>query len=168
MWEEVTACLRLIPASSGWGTYKMICCSFVDHHGHAEARPVGTHLLWTLFLWCGSVLTEVTILLRCCGCMQGLVTQLAAKQSGYADVLYLDAKTDTYVEEVSSCNIFIVKGRTIKTPPLQVCARVSRPILLNLGPGRQRVILQGFQPCDVYPWHSSRIQRPGKILRCHG
>lgn len=52
--------------------------------------------------------------------MQGLVTQLAAKQSGYADVLYLDAKTDSLVEEVSSCNIFIVKGRTIKTPPLQV------------------------------------------------
>ena len=54
--------------------------------------------------------------------MQGLVTQLAAKKSGYADVLYLDAKTDSFVEEVSSCNIFVVKGRTIKTPPLQVCA----------------------------------------------
>jgi hypothetical protein len=34
------------------------------------------------------------------------------------DVVYLDAKTDTYLEEVSSCNIFAVKGRTIRTPPL--------------------------------------------------
>ena len=49
-----------------------------------------------------------------------LLVQLAAKQAGYADVVYLDAKTDTYLEEVSSCNIFVVKGRTIKTPPLTV------------------------------------------------
>jgi branched-chain amino acid aminotransferase len=32
--------------------------------------------------------------------------------------VYLDAKTDTYLEEVSSCNIFVRKGKTIKTPPL--------------------------------------------------
>lgn len=50
-----------------------------------------------------------------------LVTQLAAKKEGYADVVYLDAKTDTELEEVSSCNIFVVKGKTIKTPPLRVC-----------------------------------------------
>ena len=36
-------------------------------------------------------------------------------------MLYLDAKTDTYLEEVSSCNIFVVKGNKITTPPLQVC-----------------------------------------------
>ena len=84
-----------------------------------------------------------------------LVTQLAAKKEGFADVVrgretqlllpplsppealctgcaaltpppspsgsqvYLDAKTDTYLEEVSSCNIFVVKGSHIKTPPLQ-------------------------------------------------
>jgi branched-chain amino acid aminotransferase len=33
-------------------------------------------------------------------------------------VVYLDAKSDTYLEEVSSCNIFVRTGRTIKTPPL--------------------------------------------------
>ncbi len=53
-------------------------------------------------------------------CAQVLVVQLAAKKSGYADVVYLDAKTDTYLEEVSSCNIFTVKGNIIKTPPLAV------------------------------------------------
>lgn len=51
--------------------------------------------------------------------MQVLTTQLAAKRNGYADVVYLDAKTDTYLEEVSSCNIFVVKGKTLKTPSLQ-------------------------------------------------
>ena len=35
-----------------------------------------------------------------------LVTQLAAKKEGYSDVVYLDAKHDQYLEEVSSCNIF--------------------------------------------------------------
>ncbi|KAK3244812.1 hypothetical protein CYMTET_45597, partial [Cymbomonas tetramitiformis] len=46
-----------------------------------------------------------------------LVTQLAAKSDGFADVLYLDAKENKYLEEVSSCNIFVVKGKTIATPP---------------------------------------------------
>ena len=59
--------------------------------------------------------------------VQVLVVQLAAKRSGYADVLYLDAKTDTYLEEVSSCNIFTVKGNKITTPPLQVCTAASYP-----------------------------------------
>ena len=49
-----------------------------------------------------------------------LKTQLAAKEQGYDDVVYLDAVSDTYLEEVSSCNIFVVKGNTIKTPLLQV------------------------------------------------
>jgi hypothetical protein len=52
-----------------------------------------------------------------------LVTQLEAKKHGYADVVYLDAKTDTFLEEVSSCNVFAVKGKKIITPPLQVRGR---------------------------------------------
>ena len=52
--------------------------------------------------------------------MQVLNCQLAAKKEGYADVVYLDAKSDTYLEEVSSCNIFTVKGNTVRTPTLQV------------------------------------------------
>ncbi len=51
---------------------------------------------------------------------QVLKTQLAAKKEGYADVVYLDAKTDTYLEEVSSCNIFSVQGKHIRTPPIEV------------------------------------------------
>lgn len=41
--------------------------------------------------------------------MQVLKTQLTAKGKGYSDVLYLDAVENKYVEEVSSCNIFMVK-----------------------------------------------------------
>ncbi|GAX81244.1 hypothetical protein CEUSTIGMA_g8676.t1 [Chlamydomonas eustigma] len=63
-----------------------------------------------------------------------LVTQLNAKKNGYSDVVYLDAKSDTYLEEVSSCNIFIVKGKTIKTPPLQgtILPGVTRRSIIEL------------------------------------
>mmetsp|Transcript_12485 Transcript_12485/g.26921 ORF Transcript_12485/g.26921 Transcript_12485/m.26921 type:complete len:391 (-) Transcript_12485:1463-2635(-) len=63
-----------------------------------------------------------------------LVTQLEAKKNGYSDVVYLDAKTDTYLEEVSSCNIFCVKGKTIKTPPLSgtILPGVTRRSIIEL------------------------------------
>lgn len=63
-----------------------------------------------------------------------LVTQLEAKKGGYSDVVYLDAKTDTYLEEVSSCNIFSVKGKTIRTPPLQgtILPGVTRRSIIEL------------------------------------
>lgn len=63
---------------------------------------------------------EQTLIHPCTAPLQVLKTQLAAKKGGFADVVYLDAKTDSYLEEVSSCNIFVVKGRTIRTPPLEV------------------------------------------------
>lgn len=37
------------------------------------------------------------------------MTQLNAKKQGFADVMYLDAVENKYVEEVSSCNVFVVK-----------------------------------------------------------
>ncbi|XP_062120122.1 branched-chain-amino-acid aminotransferase 2, chloroplastic-like [Humulus lupulus] len=39
-----------------------------------------------------------------------------AKNRGFSDVLYLDSVNKKYLEEVSSCNIFIVKGNVISTP----------------------------------------------------
>lgn len=67
-----------------------------------------------------------------------LVTQLEAKKNGFADVVYLDAKTDTYLEEVSSCNIFCVKGKTIKTPPLAgtILPGVTRRSIIELARAR--------------------------------
>ncbi|KAK7363015.1 hypothetical protein VNO77_05143 [Canavalia gladiata] len=40
-----------------------------------------------------------------------------AKEKGFSDVLFLDAVEHKYVEEVSSCNAFIVKGNVISTSP---------------------------------------------------
>lgn len=39
-----------------------------------------------------------------------------AKSRGFSDVLYLDSVNGKDIEEVSSCNIFMVKGNTISTP----------------------------------------------------
>ncbi|VFQ75169.1 unnamed protein product [Cuscuta campestris] len=41
---------------------------------------------------------------------------MTAKSRGFSDVLYLDSVHKRYVEEVSSCNIFIVKGNVVSTP----------------------------------------------------
>ncbi|KAF9615267.1 hypothetical protein IFM89_022594, partial [Coptis chinensis] len=48
-----------------------------------------------------------------------LKAQSAAKAKGYSDVLYLDSVHKRYLEEVSSCNVFVVKGRTIFTPEIK-------------------------------------------------
>ncbi|XP_055821260.1 branched-chain-amino-acid aminotransferase 2, chloroplastic-like [Solanum dulcamara] len=40
----------------------------------------------------------------------------SAKEKGFSDVLYLDSINKRYIEEVSSCNIFLVKGKIISTP----------------------------------------------------
>ncbi|KAH9625967.1 hypothetical protein KSS87_022367 [Heliosperma pusillum] len=42
---------------------------------------------------------------------------IRAKSRGFSDVLYLDSVHGKYVEEVSSCNVFLVKGNSISTPP---------------------------------------------------
>ncbi|GKU94946.1 hypothetical protein SLEP1_g8367 [Rubroshorea leprosula] len=48
-----------------------------------------------------------------------LKAQSAAKAKGYSDVLYLDCVHKKYLEEVSSCNIFIVKDNVISTPAIK-------------------------------------------------
>ncbi|KAK4750058.1 hypothetical protein SAY87_027507 [Trapa incisa] len=45
-----------------------------------------------------------------------LNAQARAKAQGFSDVLFLDAATGKYIEEVSACNIFIVKDKVISTP----------------------------------------------------
>ncbi|KAI4296507.1 hypothetical protein L6164_036458 [Bauhinia variegata] len=41
---------------------------------------------------------------------------IEAKEEGFANILYLDAATGKYIEEVSACNVFMVKGNAISTP----------------------------------------------------
>ncbi|XP_056161167.1 branched-chain amino acid aminotransferase 2, chloroplastic isoform X2 [Syzygium oleosum] len=48
-----------------------------------------------------------------------LKAQSAAKAKGFSDVLYLDCVQKKYLEEVSSCNIFVVKDKVISTPAIK-------------------------------------------------
>ncbi|KAI8018150.1 hypothetical protein LOK49_LG04G03170 [Camellia lanceoleosa] len=48
-----------------------------------------------------------------------LKAQTAAKAKGYTDVLYLDCVNKKYLEEVSSCNVFVVKDNVISTPAIK-------------------------------------------------
>lgn len=77
-----------------------------------------------------------------------LLTQLEAKKNGYSDVVYLDAKSDTYLEEVSSCNIFVVKGKTIKTPPLSgtILPGVTRRSIIELARSKGYTVLEEPTP----------------------
>jgi len=47
-----------------------------------------------------------------------LKTQHDAKEKGFSDVMYLDAINKKYLEEVSSCNVFVVKDKIISAPAL--------------------------------------------------
>ncbi|CAM6085486.1 unnamed protein product [Calypogeia fissa] len=63
-----------------------------------------------------------------------LKTQLIAKGKGYSDVLYLDAVENKYIEEVSSCNIFIAKDKKISTPDLHgtILPGITRKSIIEL------------------------------------
>ncbi|KAG0618048.1 hypothetical protein M758_4G035000 [Ceratodon purpureus] len=72
-----------------------------------------------------------------------LKTQLAAKGKGYSDVIYLDAVENKYVEEVSSCNIFIVKDKVISTPELAgtILPGITRKSIIQLARSRGYEVL---------------------------
>ncbi|CAA6663021.1 unnamed protein product [Spirodela intermedia] len=70
-----------------------------------------------------------------------LKAQAEAKAKGYSDVLYLDSVNKKYLEEVSSCNIFVVKGNTILTPAIKgtILPGITRKSIIDVAR------LQGFQ-----------------------
>ncbi|XP_021723731.1 branched-chain-amino-acid aminotransferase 2, chloroplastic-like [Chenopodium quinoa] len=57
-----------------------------------------------------------------------------AKNNGYSDVLYLDSSTGKYIEEVSACNIFMVKDKIISTPPTKgtILPGVTRKSMIEI------------------------------------
>ncbi|XP_015885109.3 branched-chain amino acid aminotransferase 1, mitochondrial [Ziziphus jujuba] len=63
-----------------------------------------------------------------------LKAQIRAKNRGFSDVLYLDTVNKRYVEEVSCCNIFIVKGNMIATPATNgtILAGVTRRSIIEI------------------------------------
>jgi len=48
----------------------------------------------------------------------GMMPSKIAKSKGYAEVIYLDARTSTYIEEVGAANFFCVKDNVLYTPEL--------------------------------------------------
>ncbi|CAK9187656.1 unnamed protein product, partial [Ilex paraguariensis] len=70
-----------------------------------------------------------------------LKAQSAAKAKGYSDVLYLDSVHRRYLEEVASCNVFIVKGDVISTPALKgtILPGITRKSIIDVARS------QGFQ-----------------------
>jgi len=63
-----------------------------------------------------------------------LKVQLAAKKAGFSDVIYLDAVNNKYIEEVSSCNFFVVTGNTVATPALggSILPGITRKSIIDL------------------------------------
>ncbi|KAJ0049550.1 hypothetical protein Pint_17040 [Pistacia integerrima] len=61
-------------------------------------------------------------------------TVAEAKAKGFTDVLFLDAVSGKYIEEVSSCNIFILKDNVISTPATHgtILPGVTRKSIIKL------------------------------------
>ncbi|XP_043712268.1 branched-chain-amino-acid aminotransferase 2, chloroplastic-like [Telopea speciosissima] len=63
-----------------------------------------------------------------------LKAQTRAKSKGFSDVLFLDSMTNKYLEEVASCNIFIVKDNTVSTPATRgtILPGITRKSIINI------------------------------------
>ena len=63
-----------------------------------------------------------------------LLPKKYSKQSGFDEVLYLDAQISTYIEEVGSANFFLLKNGVLSTPRLagSVLPGITRDTILAL------------------------------------
>ncbi|KAI5314980.1 hypothetical protein L3X38_044156 [Prunus dulcis] len=79
-----------------------------------------------------------------------------AKAKGFADVLFLDAATGKNVEEVSSCNVFIVKGNVVLTPPTNgtILPGITRKSIIEI------TLHLNFQSRSLGPQESKRLWSP--------
>jgi branched-chain amino acid aminotransferase len=57
-----------------------------------------------------------------------------AKAAGFAEVIYLDAETHNYIEEVGAANFFCVKDNTLYTPELTgtILPGITRQSIIEL------------------------------------
>jgi branched-chain amino acid aminotransferase len=67
-----------------------------------------------------------------------LKAQMDAKSKGFTDVLYLDSVHKRYLEEVSSCNVFVVKGGVVATPAIRgtILPGITRKSVVELARDR--------------------------------
>ncbi|XP_068654064.1 branched-chain-amino-acid aminotransferase 5, chloroplastic-like isoform X2 [Aristolochia californica] len=82
-----------------------------------------------------------------------LKAQTAAKAKGYSDVLYLDSVHNRYLEEVSSCNVFVVKDEVISTPAITgtILPGITRKSIIDVAhsQGYQGIIWKRRSRCSV-------------------
>ncbi|XWS45088.1 hypothetical protein CRYUN_Cryun15aG0106700 [Craigia yunnanensis] len=79
-----------------------------------------------------------------------LKAQSAAKAKGYSDVLYLDCVNKKYLEEVSSCNIFMVKGNVISTPAIKgtILPGITRNSIIDVARSQGFEVEERLVPVD--------------------
>ena len=67
-----------------------------------------------------------------------LLPRILAKQNGYDEVIYLDARESTYVEEVGAANFFMIKDGTLSTPMLtgSILPGITRDSALQISKDR--------------------------------
>ena len=63
-----------------------------------------------------------------------LLPLIEAKNTGFDEVIYLNAKDEKFVEEVGSANLFVLTGNTIKTPKLDgsILPGITRDSVITL------------------------------------
>ncbi|KAK8962968.1 hypothetical protein KSP40_PGU020189 [Platanthera guangdongensis] len=63
-----------------------------------------------------------------------LKAQLQAKKKGFTDILFLDSEDKKYLEEASSCNIFILKNGVLSTPSTRgtILAGITRGSIIEI------------------------------------
>ncbi|EYU24229.1 hypothetical protein MIMGU_mgv1a024195mg [Erythranthe guttata] len=57
-----------------------------------------------------------------------------ARDRGFSDVLYLDSVNKTNIEEVSSCNVFMLKGNVLSTPEINgsILEGITRKSIMDI------------------------------------
>ncbi|KAH7665004.1 Branched-chain amino acid aminotransferase II protein [Dioscorea alata] len=80
----------------------------------------------------------------------GLKAQVEAKYRGFTDVLFLDSVNKKYVEEATTCNIFIVKGNIISTPATQgtILPGITRKSIIEIGRDHGYQVEEGLVSID--------------------
>ncbi|KAM4121537.1 hypothetical protein ACB094_01G013300 [Castanea mollissima] len=80
----------------------------------------------------------------------GLKALTKAKNRGFSDVLYLDSVNKKNIEEVSSCNIFIVKGNAISTPAINgtILPGVTRRSIIEIARDHGYQVKERVIPID--------------------
>jgi branched-chain amino acid aminotransferase len=107
-----------------------------------------------------------------------LLPKKHAKKNGYDEVIYLDAKTSTYVEEVGSSNVFMIKERVLSTPQLggSILPGISRDSVLAIAGHRFGLVTlerdirheELFEADELFCTGTATVITPILLVAFHG